>query len=84
MGGSTAKILMSKPKLLYLPTSGHTENVFKPEMFERLQAQFDVTLNQTGSNYTSEQVAEQVAGYDGVVTGWGTPQITEEGDAERR
>ncbi len=69
---------MSKPKLLYLPTSGHTESVFKPEEFERLQTQFDVTSNETGSNYTSEQAAELVAGYDGVVTGWGTPQITEE------
>ncbi len=68
---------MSKPKILYLPTSGHTHNVFKPDVFARLQDQFDVTLNGTGSNYKSDQVAEMIAGFDGVVTGWGTPPITE-------
>ncbi len=28
---------MSKPKILYLPTSGHTEEVFPPEVFARFQ-----------------------------------------------
>ncbi|MCZ6676419.1 MAG: hydroxyacid dehydrogenase [Candidatus Poribacteria bacterium] len=68
---------MSKPKILYLPTSEHTEKVFKPEVFARLRNRFDVTLNETASNYTSDQVAERIAGFDGVVTGWGAPPITE-------
>ena len=38
---------MSKPKILYLPTSSHTEQVFPPEVFARFQEQFDVTLNET-------------------------------------
>ncbi|MFB3041021.1 MAG: hydroxyacid dehydrogenase [Candidatus Poribacteria bacterium] len=69
---------MNRPKILYLPTSGHTENVFKPEVFERFRNRFDVTLNETGTNYTSDQVAEMIAGFDGIVTGWGTPLITEQ------
>ena len=68
---------MSKPKILYLPTSGHTHNVFKSEVFARFQDRFDVTLNDTESNYKSDQVAEVIAGFDGVVTGWGTPPMTE-------
>ena len=36
-----------------------------------------MTLNETGSNYTSDQVAERIAGFDGVMTGWGSPRITE-------
>ena len=68
---------MGKPRILYLPTSGHTEKVFKPEVFARFQDRFDVTLNETDSNYTSNQVSERIAGFDGVVTGWGSPPITE-------
>ena len=68
---------MSKPKVLYLPTPDHTQKVFEPEPFERFQVRFDVTLNETGSNYTSDQVAERIAGFDGVMTGWGSPRITE-------
>ena len=68
---------MNKPKILYLPTSGHTAEVFPPEVFARFQDQFDVTLNETGSSYTSDQIAERVAGFEGVVTGWGVSPITE-------
>jgi phosphoglycerate dehydrogenase-like enzyme len=68
---------MNRPKILYLPTAGHTESVFRPEIFDRFQSRFDVTLNTTGANYTSTEVAEIVAGFDGIVTGWGTPLITE-------
>ncbi len=68
---------MNKPKILYLPTSGHTAEVFPPEVFARFQEQFDVTLNETGSSYTSDQIAERVAGFEGVVTGWGVSPITE-------
>ena len=69
---------MSKPKILYLPTPSHTEKVFKSEVFERFLRNFDVTLNETGSNYTTEQVASQIQGFDGLVTGWGTPRLTVE------
>jgi phosphoglycerate dehydrogenase-like enzyme len=67
---------MSKPKILYLPTQSHTQKVFKQEVFERFLKNFDVTVNESGSNYTSEQVAAQIKGYDGLVTGWGTPKLT--------
>ena len=68
---------MSKPKLLYVAPEEHTQKIFTPDVFARLQAQFDVTLNETGVHYTSEQVAERIAGFDGLVTGTGSSPITE-------
>ncbi len=69
---------MNKPKIFYLPTPGHTNRVFKQETFETFLNNFDVTANESNSNFTSEQVAERIQGFDGLVTGWGTPRLTEE------
>jgi phosphoglycerate dehydrogenase-like enzyme len=66
---------MSKPKILYLPVQSHTQQVFHPEIFERFLRNFDVTLNEKGVNYTGDQVAAEIRGFDGLVTGWGTPRL---------
>jgi len=71
------ELSMSKPKILYIPTPSHTERVFKKETFERMLDIFDVKVNGTNNNYTSEQVAQEIGGFDGLVTGWGTPALTE-------
>ena len=68
---------MSKSKILYLPTASHTERVFKKEVFERMLDLFDVKINDTNSNYTTEKVAQEIQGFDGLVTGWGTPELSE-------
>lgn len=68
---------MGKPKILYIPTPSHTERVFKKEAFERMLDIFDVKINETNKNYSSEQVAQDISGFDGLVTGWGTPNLTE-------
>jgi len=69
---------MRKPKILYIPTVSHTERVFKKEVFERMLDLFDVKINGTNTNYTTEWVAKEIAGFDALVTGWGTPDLTEE------
>ena len=69
---------MRKPKILYIPTNSHTERVFRKETFERMLDLFDVKINGTNTNYTTEWVAKEIAGFDGLVTGWGTPDLTEE------
>jgi phosphoglycerate dehydrogenase-like enzyme len=69
---------MRKPKILYIPTNSHTERVFRKETFERMLDLFDVKINGTNTNYTTEWVAKEIAGFDGLVTGWGTPELTEE------
>jgi phosphoglycerate dehydrogenase-like enzyme len=68
---------MSKPKILYIPTNSHTERVFKKETYQRMLDQFDVKVNSTNTNYTTEKIAEEIKGFDGLVTGWGTPNLGE-------
>jgi phosphoglycerate dehydrogenase-like enzyme len=68
---------MIKARVLYVPTASHTKRVFRPESFERFRSIFEeVKINETGKNYTSEQLAEEIAGYDALVTGWGAPKVT--------
>jgi len=69
---------VSKKRVLYVCTPSHTARVFRPEKYEELLDRFDVTANDANANWTSEEVAERVAGMDAVVTGWGAPPTTEE------
>ena len=48
---------MSKPKVLYVPTEGHTKRVFRDETFARLLAEFEVTVNDTGAELDPDEVA---------------------------
>jgi phosphoglycerate dehydrogenase-like enzyme len=66
---------MSKPRILYLPTPSHTRLVFLPDTFENFIRSFDVKVNSKESNYTTEQVAQEIENYEGLVTGWGTPPL---------
>lgn len=68
---------MEKKKILYIPTETHTSRVFTKEDFNIFLKTFDVTLNTRGRELTSEEAAELVRGMDGVVTGWGSPRLTE-------
>ena len=73
-----------KHKIWYIQTESHTDRVFDPADYEAMLREFDVTVNESGDNLTSEEVAAGIAGYDGLVTGWGAPPLTEEilGNAE--
>lgn len=76
---------MSTPKVWYIQTESHTERVFAPEHFQAMLDEFDVTVNDTGRNLTSEELAAGIAGCDALVTGWGAPPLTDEvfGSADR-
>ena len=68
---------MSKPRIWYIPTPDHTEKVFTPEIYQRMLATFEVTVNETDQGLTTEQVTAGISGYDGLVTGWGSaPPLT--------
>lgn len=69
---------MGKPKVWYLPTQSHSERVFRPETFRRMCEQFNVTINRKAENLTSEEVAEKIEAFDGIVSGWGTPPFSDE------
>ena len=65
-------------RVLYVCTPGHTERVFRPKTWGRMLEEFDLVCNDCGRNFTSEEVAEQAAGMDGIVTGWGAPKLIPE------
>ena len=67
---------MSKSRIWYLPTPGHTAGVFTDETYRRLLAGFDVVENETDRALTTEEVEEGIAGFDGLVTGWGVLPIS--------
>lgn len=66
---------MGKPKLLYIPNASHTKRVFKDETYQRMLERFDVKVNETNKDYTTEQLAAEIKGFDGLVTGWGVPRL---------
>ncbi len=68
---------MSKLKVWYVQTEPHTERVFEPEHYQAMLDEFDVTVNTTGRNLTSDEIAAGIAGYDAIVTGWGAPALTD-------
>ncbi len=68
---------MSKPKIWYLPTPSHTQRVFRPETYARLLRSFEVTANPNPQAYTTQDVEDGIPDFDGLVTGWGTPKLSE-------
>ena len=67
-----------KKRILCIPTTKHMTYVFSDETLRRLRSLFDVTFNDLGRDYTSEEVASEIRGFDGLITGWGSPPLTEE------
>jgi len=67
---------MERPRILYLPPPSHTARVFRPETYERLSRRFDVTASKSEERWSSDRLAEQIKGYDALVTGWGSPTFT--------
>lgn len=65
-----------KPRVLYLPPPSHTRRVFRPETYAALKEVFAVDETPDEERITSEQLAERIAVYDAVVTGWGSPAFT--------
>jgi phosphoglycerate dehydrogenase-like enzyme len=68
---------LSKPKVWYLPTPSHTQRVFRKETYERLLRNFDVTANPNPQSYTTQDVEKGIADFEALVTGWGTPKLSE-------
>lgn len=68
----------NKPRVLALPGPALRAEIFSPEAERALANLANVTWNETGANWTSDQLAAAISGYDGLITGWGTPRITPE------
>jgi len=67
-----------KKSVLCTPTGSHIRRVFSDRTLGRLRHRFKVTFNTKGRDYTPREVAEDIRGYDGLITGWGSPHLTED------
>ncbi len=65
-------------KILYLPPAGLSENILSPQAVAILESLGTVFWNETGRNYTCDELLEMLPGAAAVITSWGSPQITEE------
>lgn len=68
----TVEILVTIPKQQVFETFFDAENI------RRLERIGHVRWNETGSQFTHEQLCEAIRGVDICVTGWGTPQLDEQ------
>jgi phosphoglycerate dehydrogenase-like enzyme len=67
---------MSQPTVLVTITPSLYRQLFAPETQARLHELAHVSFNLGERNWTSDELAQRIAGYDAVITGWGTPTFT--------
>jgi phosphoglycerate dehydrogenase-like enzyme len=67
---------MSQPTVLVTITPSLYQQLFSPAAQARLQEVACVSVNQSERNWTSDELAQRIGGYDAVITGWGTPTFT--------
>ena len=66
-----------RKRVLCIPTSEHIEYVFTAETLGRMRTLFDVAFNDLERDYSSEEVASRIKGFDALIAGWGSPPLTE-------
>lgn len=64
-------------KVLCAVNKSQREMKVRPETWAELTRRFEVTANEAERNWTSDELAERISGYDAVLTGWGSPPFTE-------
>ncbi len=70
--------MVQERKILYLPPAGLSEDILSPKAVAILESLGTVFWNESGRNYTSDELLEMLPGAAAVITAWGSPQITEE------
>lgn len=65
-------------RILVLPSPSLRQRLFATEVEERLRGLGDLTLNPEERNYSREELAEMIPGFDAALTSWGSPQFTAE------
>ena len=69
---------MPQPSVLVTITPSLYQQLFTPQAQARLQELASVHFNEEERNWSSEELAQRIRGFDAVITGWGTPTFTEE------
>ena len=70
--------MTTKPRLLVLLPPSLYGELFTAEANAALQQAAAITCNSEERNWSSVELAARVAGYDAVITGWGSPKLTDE------
>jgi len=65
-------------KVLSLPTPSHIANMFAPDDWSALCAEFEVIENSTERQMTAAEVLARIGDCDAVITGWGSPAFSRE------
>ncbi len=70
--------MSAKPRVLVVPRPSLFHLLFQPEAIVALESLLDVTYNAEERDWNSAELASRIAGYEAVITGWGTPVFTDE------
>lgn len=62
-----------KVRVLCVVPKSQREMKVKPQTWEEITRRFEVLANETERNWSSEELAERISGYDAILTGWGSP-----------
>jgi hypothetical protein len=65
---------MTQPTVLVTIPPSLYQQLFTPAAQARLHEVARVSLNQSESNWSSDELAQRIGAYDAVITGWGTPK----------
>lgn len=68
----------AKPAVWYLPPESHTRKVFRPQTYADLQEAFALSAPPGEQRVTAGEVTSGIAGYEAIVTGWGSPAFEPE------
>jgi phosphoglycerate dehydrogenase-like enzyme len=69
---------MGKPRTLVLPPQSRLQEVCSEECVRLLNEHFDPVWNETGRDFTEEQLSQMIGAAEVIVTSWGSPKLTEE------
>ncbi|NOU97187.1 hydroxyacid dehydrogenase [Paenibacillus sp. LMG 31456] len=67
-----------KKKALVLSPESRLKEVCSDKCRTLLNEHFDVSWNETGKDYTKEELAEMVSDAEVIITSWGSPSLSEE------
>jgi phosphoglycerate dehydrogenase-like enzyme len=67
---SRLRVLVTVPQ----PLRGH---ILTPETLAKLESFADVTMNEDGRNWSAEELADKVPGFEVMIASWGLPRLTE-------
>lgn len=57
------------------PGNERYDSIFQADIMEELKQSADVSLNDLGKGFTTEELAERARDCDAIITSWGTPRI---------